>query len=775
MAVIPVPQVMPTSKPSDKLVQKRFAGKPTFELILKNLTMAQGTILLSLSLRDIKELSTTCSEAYQYTYLFLWARKEHQERIKSFSSLDCQSLLERLEKQLPFIKEGASYHEGTDFRTLIYKRGEIVNYYVFNKKSSDSQGGCKTVKFPLDLKRKKIVAFSVMPPPIADREKRTLALVSKCSVVDQPLDCFSLGDKDIIVYPCYEGTRVRDLTRREELTPDLQKRILFQVTSSLQELHKFGVVHSDFKHNNLALVCDSDLLSVRIFDLEHGDLCGKRFKGGTPVVNMCPTTCYSYYLRQVQKLSFAHDAYGLGIFFYYVLAQKSPNFDYSILNKGSLYECVKECLNKRFTQPDSYALLFKDLPRYNSFYSLIQALIDKKESARPSLTRVLQELSKTDNELSQRIVKSDLDIHSVEKTNRFALLLNFIRNFGKSNIILCLSDNDLAALTLVSKFSWIFTNKAMKERSLFTTARQLTICSLPQLEKCSTKVLGIRRLYPFDTNLNFSCLFHPTVRLVSIFHDIWHDRHDHLAHAIAYDRNLDRLAIASSFSSLPVNYFRIISKLARCPYVLYPYDYIKELEGEKVILSPFSMQNYFQCHKKLTLHQKINLMCQMAEAINYMHQRGIVYLNCNLSYCFLSFASDSPEVRLFLHSRISHINDDYRSCHVAYDTPEAVRATIKGMPLKIQPSMDIWSLGIAFIFMLKEKFPFYVSIEDSENYFRFITSKKIVNEVSDASPIDQLNILLIRMLSINSLARPTIDYVLSRLKLILAEMQKDLV
>ena len=127
-----------------------------------------------------------------------------------------------------------------------------------------------------------------------------------------------------------------------------------------------------------------------------------------------------------------------------------------------------------------------------------------------------------------------------------------------------------------------------------------------------------------------------------------------------------------------------------------------------------------QPHVGLPEHKAKKYICQIAEAVDYMHSKNLVDRDIKLENIVLGDKNGSF-VQL-IDFGLTVRTGTHVSCvsgTIPYTVPEICNAS-NGTGFHVDPSSDVWSVGILFFCMLTGSFPWEQATLSDPNYNKFI-------------------------------------------------------
>ncbi|WP_165056153.1 MULTISPECIES: serine/threonine-protein kinase [unclassified Adlercreutzia] len=136
------------------------------------------------------------------------------------------------------------------------------------------------------------------------------------------LDCYSAGEKRVVIMEYVPGETLADLVYRLDPSPELAARVFPQLCRAVRELHEGfdpPIIHRDLKPSNVIIADESltiiDLSIARTYDDEAEDDT-RHF--GTRVY--APPEQFGYSQTDARS-----DVYALGLLLYFCLTEKTPD------------------------------------------------------------------------------------------------------------------------------------------------------------------------------------------------------------------------------------------------------------------------------------------------------------------------------------------------------------------------------------------------------------------------------------------------------------------
>lgn len=205
-----------------------------------------------------------------------------------------------------------------------------------------AQGGMGEVYEAEDLELRERVAVKVVRPEVArdvsaiDRFKREIQLARKvthpnvCRIFDvchHPLP--QGGTVTFLTMELLDGETLSDhLSRNGEMSPQQALPIVHQLTEGLQAAHRVGIIHRDFKSQNVVLESTDDGVRAVItdFGLARGEAADDAFGVSLTIANAVIGTPAYMAPEQVEggTITAAADLYALGVVLYELMTGEVP-------------------------------------------------------------------------------------------------------------------------------------------------------------------------------------------------------------------------------------------------------------------------------------------------------------------------------------------------------------------------------------------------------------------------------------------------------------------
>ncbi len=201
-------------------------------------------------------------------------------------------------------------------------------------------GGVATVYRATHLWTERQVALKLLNPslPHFERLREGFLREARATVqLDHPnvVDVLDMGEDDwetaYLVMELLEGPTLRDvLLERGHLSEEHTLAILLPLIDALQKAHRLGIVHRDFKPENIMLVLDSyGVVTPKLLDFGVAEILqearARSLSGGDDVIMGTPQYMSPERARDERTLIGPHtDVWGVGVVWYECLTGRAP-------------------------------------------------------------------------------------------------------------------------------------------------------------------------------------------------------------------------------------------------------------------------------------------------------------------------------------------------------------------------------------------------------------------------------------------------------------------
>ena len=160
------------------------------------------------------------------------------------------------------------------------------------------------------------------------------------------------------------------------------------------------------------------------------------------------------------------------------------------------------------------------------------------------------------------------------------------------------------------------------------------------------------------------------------------------------------------------------------PNIIFTHDTAYETNTSYVMVQDYAaggdLFDAIQPNVGLPEHKAKKYICQIAEAVDYMHSKNLVHRDIKLENIVLGDKNGSF-VQL-IDFGLTVRTGTHVSCvsgTIPYTAPEICNAS-NGTGFHVDPSSDVWSVGILFFCMLTGSFPWEQATLSDPNYYRFV-------------------------------------------------------
>ena len=261
------------------------------------------------------------------------------------------------------------------------------------------KGNISSVYRALDYSLDREVAIKVINPEIAaDEEKKKLFLLAsqKAATINDAnvVKVFSSGEQQSMTYIATEFMSNGSLTQHFEKNGkvknlDLVQRMALQITQGLSQVHKVGIIYSDFSTNDILL---DDEFNAKISDVGFVNL-------RWDLIAEDITSPFSDYFSPeriaYQELTVASDIYSLGAIFYKMVTGHLPQSGSDLVEAKEINTKITDEFNSLITK----MLSEEPNERYQSADEVLAILNTIK------VNNVAKKSIKVDDKINKRINK----------------------------------------------------------------------------------------------------------------------------------------------------------------------------------------------------------------------------------------------------------------------------------------------------------------------------------------------------------------------------------
>lgn len=199
-------------------------------------------------------------------------------------------------------------------------------------------------------------------------------------------------------------------------------------------------------------------------------------------------------------------------------------------------------------------------------------------------------------------------------------------------------------------------------------------------------------------------------------------------------------------------------------------DYLRDESGHYILMPYYDGTSLIYHCQTLTLLQIVDLMYQMLQAVDYLHQNGIVHRDIKSSNYIVY--KNQPILIDFGMACSDRINPDQlrRFCGTPeYLAPEVIKGKGHAFSIPMLKAADVWALGVTFYYMIYGDRPFKYSGSAKDRkpkLYQNITDpeyrRKIRFDLDGPAKLTKEIVSLIKeMLSFNWKHRPTVHSILA--------------